>query len=299
MPLRDFALIVGVCVLWASNNVVSKYAISVLGVAPLLYAALRFVLVAILTARWLLPARPPVWRLALIGVLMGAGNFGLFFLGMKDATVASAAIVAQVGVPVSALFSMVVLRERIRPWRAFGILLTLAGTVAIIWDGGALALSGGLLFVAAGASMGALAAVLIKTIDGVKPLQLQAWVSFSSLWPLLALSAILEPGAWHAGVWGHWQVWACIAYSGICASLIAHTVFYGLLQRHDATVIMPLTLMMPMFAVLMGVLFFGEALSARLLAGGAVVLVGVLFIVLRGAQMAALMARARAPGTSA
>lgn len=299
MSLRDFCLIVGVCALWASNNVVSKYAISVLGVAPMLYAALRFVLVAALTIPWLLPARAPYWRLTMIGVLMGAGNFGLFFLGMRDATVSSSAIVAQVGVPLSALFSMAVLKERVGPWRAFGIVLTLAGTLAIIWDGGALALSGGLLFVAGGASMGAVAAVLIKTIDGVKPLQLQAWVSFTSLWPLLALSAVLEPGAWGSSVLGHWQLWACIAYSGVCASLIAHTLFYGLLQRHEATVIMPLTLMMPMFAVIMGVLFFGEALYLRLLAGGVVVLAGVLFIVLRGTQVAALVARLRSLGAGA
>ncbi|WP_091740556.1 DMT family transporter [Phenylobacterium immobile] len=298
MPVRDFVLLVGVCILWASNNVVSKYAISVLGVAPMAYAALRFVLVAVLTFRWLLPAPRPYWRLALVGVLMGAGNFGLFFLGMKDATVASAAIVAQAGVPVSAIFSMLLLQERISRWRAFGIVLTLAGTLAIVWDGGQLALSPGLLFIAGGASMGALAGVLIKTIEGVSPLQLQAWVSFCSLWPLLSISAVMEPGAWHEGVWTHWQVWACVAYSGVFASLIAHTVFYGLIQRHEATVIMPLTLMMPMFAVVMGVIFFGEALSPRLLIGATVVLLGVLFIVLRRNQMAALMAAMRNPGTA-
>jgi drug/metabolite transporter (DMT)-like permease len=42
-----------------------------------------------------LPAPKPYWRLALVGVLMGAGNFGLFFLGMKDAVFFDEALYAR------------------------------------------------------------------------------------------------------------------------------------------------------------------------------------------------------------
>ena len=42
MSLRDFGLLTLVCLVWASNNIVSKYVVSYLGSPPLFYAAVRF-----------------------------------------------------------------------------------------------------------------------------------------------------------------------------------------------------------------------------------------------------------------
>jgi len=38
MSLRDFGLLALVCLVWASNNIVSKYAVSHLATPPLFYA---------------------------------------------------------------------------------------------------------------------------------------------------------------------------------------------------------------------------------------------------------------------
>ena len=46
MALRDFALLVFVCLLWATNNIVSKYVVAYLHAPPLFYAAVRFIIVA-------------------------------------------------------------------------------------------------------------------------------------------------------------------------------------------------------------------------------------------------------------
>ena len=42
MTLRDFVLLVAVCLVWALNNVISKIVIAHMGVPPLFYAAVRF-----------------------------------------------------------------------------------------------------------------------------------------------------------------------------------------------------------------------------------------------------------------
>ena len=47
MSLRDFGLLALVCLVWASNNIVSKYVVSHLDVPPLFYAAVRFAIVAL------------------------------------------------------------------------------------------------------------------------------------------------------------------------------------------------------------------------------------------------------------
>lgn len=45
MTLRDFAILVAVCLVWSVNNVVSKVVVGMWHVPPLFYAGLRFALV--------------------------------------------------------------------------------------------------------------------------------------------------------------------------------------------------------------------------------------------------------------
>ena len=116
MALRDFALIVLVCLIWATNNIISKYVVADLAVPPLFYAAVRFALVALITLPWLLPMPRPRWRLLVVALLMGGGNFALLFIGLQTATASAAAVVIQLGVPITTVLSMVMLGEQVR-WR--------------------------------------------------------------------------------------------------------------------------------------------------------------------------------------
>jgi len=80
---------------------------------------------------------------------------------------------------------------------------------------------------------------MMKQIEGVKPLQFQAWVGFCSLWPLAALSALLEPGQLQAGLAAGWPLAACVLYSGLVVSVGAHTGYYFLIGRYEANLISP------------------------------------------------------------
>jgi len=66
-------------------------------------------------------------------------------------------------------------------------------------------------------------------------------------------------------------------------SLVGHGLLYVLLQRHPVAQVTPLLLLTPVFAVTLGVLFWGDHPGPRLLLGGALVLGGVLIVALRGA----------------
>ena len=129
MSLRDFGLLTLVCLVWASNNIVSKYVVSHLGLPPLFYAAVRFAIVAAASAPWLLPMPKPRWRLIVVALLMGGGNFALLFVGLKTSTPSAAAVIGQLGVPMTTLLSVVMLGERIRWRRGLGIALTFAGAI--------------------------------------------------------------------------------------------------------------------------------------------------------------------------
>ena len=75
LPLRHFLLALAVVTVWGTNFVVIKLALAHL--PPLLFAALRFTL-ALVPALFFLPRPNVKWQnLALYGVLIGVGQFGL------------------------------------------------------------------------------------------------------------------------------------------------------------------------------------------------------------------------------
>jgi O-acetylserine/cysteine efflux transporter len=289
MSLRDFGLLALVCLVWASNNIVSKYAVSHLGAPPLFYAAVRFAVVALATLPWLFPMPRPRWRLIVVALLMGGGNFALLFLGLKTSTPSAAAVVGQLGVPITTLLSVVMLGETIHWRRVLGIALTFAGALVVMWDPRGFTISAGLLYVVASAVAGSLGAVMMKQIEGVKPLQFQAWVGFASVWPLALLSLWLEPGQLHAGLAAGWAFWAAALYSGLVVSVGAHTGYYFLIGRYEANLISPLTLMTPLATIALGVAIFADPFGPRMAAGTAVALLGVLIVALRRNQVAPLL----------
>ena len=289
MSLRDFGLLALVCLVWATNNIVSKYAVSHLGAPPLFYAAIRFGVVAAATLPWLLPMPRPRWRLLAVALTMGGGNFALVFLGLKYATPSSVAVVSQLGVPITTLLSVLMLGEQIRWRRVLGISLTFIGALAVMWNPNGLQASGGLMFVVAGAAVSSLGAVMMKQIEGVKPLQFQAWVGFASFWPLVVLTAWLEPGQVQAGQAAGWPFLACVLYSGLIVSVGAHTGYYFLIGRYEANLISPLTLMTPLATIMLGVAIFHDPFGLRMAVGTAVALGGVLIIALRRNQVMPLL----------
>ena len=291
MPIRDFGLMALVCFVWAANNILSKYVVSILDVPPLFYAFVRFAILTAACFPFLFPMPRPRWRIIAVALLMGGGNFTLFFVGLKFSTPSSAAIVLQLGMPITTLLSVLILGERIRWRRGIGILLTFAGAMTVMWDPHGFMVSPGLLMIAAAASMGSLGAVLMKQMEGVTPLTYQAWVGFVSVWPLALLTFVLEPGQVDAAAAAGWPFVAAVLFSALIVSLTIHSVYYVLVQRHEANLIAALTLMTPLMTIAMGVAILDDPFGPRMVMGTILALSGVLIIALRGNQaMAKLMA---------
>ena len=74
-------------------------------------------------------------------------------------------------------------------------------------------------------------------------------------------------------------------FSGLVVSVGAHTLYYGLIQRYEANLISPLTLMTPLATIALGVTIMDDPFDLRMAAGSAVALLGVLIIALRGNQV--------------
>lgn len=282
MALRDFSLMILVCFLWAAHTVVSKIVVSDMAIPPLFYAAIRYGIVALLALPWLLPMPRPTWRILLVGFLMGGGGFALFFLGIRTASPSSAAIVSQLGLPITTLLSVAMLGEKVYWKRGLGIALTFIGGVLVMWDpAGGFPISAGLALILGSAAAGSLAAVLMKQMEGVKPLRFQAWIGLASVLPLTFLSAGLEADQFPKAMEAGWSFLAALLFSALIVSLVAHTIYYGLIGKYPANLIAPLTIMNPLMTVSLGLLITGDHFDLRMAIGTGIALCGVLIITLR------------------
>ncbi len=280
MSLRDFLILIAICLAWAANNIVSKLVVSSWQVPPLMYGALRFGIVFLATLPWLLPMPRPRWRIVLVGLLMGGGTFALLFIGFKTVTPSEAAVVSQAGVPITTLLSIVMLGERVHWRRALGIALTLAGVLVVVWEPG-FAISTGMIFVLSAALCGSLGAVMMKQMDEIAPLRLQAWVGITGFAVLTPITLLLDRPDWHFVTEAGWPFLAALLYSALIVSVLAHTAYYVLIQRYEANLLAPLTLITPLATIALGIAITGDHLDTKMIVGTGIALLGVLIVALR------------------
>jgi O-acetylserine/cysteine efflux transporter len=281
LRVRDFLLLVIVCLIWACSNVLSKIVVDHWAIPPLFFAAVRFALVAAVMLPWLLPVPRPAWRIVTIAMLMGGGNFALLFIGLQTATPSAAAIVLQLAVPFTMLLSVLFLGERIHWRRGLGIALTLVGVLIVTWRPGAVDYTVGLWFVAAAAFAGSAGAVLMKQVENVSPFRFQAWVGIVSMLGMSLASAVLETGQWDAALAIGWPFAAAVVFTALVVSIGAHSAYYHLIGRYEANLIAPLTLMTPLATIALGVSITGDAFDLPMAIGAAFALSGVLIVALR------------------
>lgn len=282
MPAASILILMLCNVLWALNVVVSKLVVDDLAVPPLFFAFCRSLVVACL----LFPAfRQPHARLAkimLIGLAIGGGSFALLFMGLKTASPSAAGIVSLSGAPMTVLFAVLLLGEKIHWRRILGIVLTLAGVGIAIGSPSATAMgnTGGLLLVFAAGVVGALGSVYFKQID-VRALDMQAWAGLSSALVLLPLTLTFEGGQWDALANTPTEFTAALLFAGVVVSIGAHTAYYRMLQQHDANLVVPLTLLTPLLTIAFGALITGDTIGWPLIIGGGLAMAGVAIIILR------------------
>ncbi len=78
-----------------------------------------------------------------------------------------------------------------------------------------------------------------------------------------------------------WVGWGAVFYTAVMSSIVAYGAWYGLLRRHPVNRVVPLTLLVPVLAVGLGVLILGDTLGPHKLIGGGLVIAGIGLIVLR------------------
>ena len=281
MGFRDFSLLFAVCFVWGLNIVVTRWAVFDMSVPPIFFAAIRFLGVALLLIPFLRPVPKDIKTLFLVSFFIGSGHFALLFVGLANAEASAASVVGQLGVPFSTLMSMAFLGETIGWRRGMGITLAFAGVLLIAVDPASFTVSYGLLYIVAAAFIGSVGGILMKRMAPIPALQVQAWIGLFSFAPLFAVSFLLETDQVDSYLGGGWLVIAATLFAVIGVSIFGHGGFYYLIKKYDISLLSPLTLMTPIWGVVLSIIMLSEPITAQLVLGSVISLGGVFVIAVR------------------
>lgn len=292
MALRHFFLVLMVVSIWAFNNVAVKWGL--LELPPLFLTWMRFVVVAIVLIPFCRITRQQLpWLLAL-AFTFGFMHFSLLFVGMRYTDAGTGAIVVQLGTPVAMLLAMVVLKERLKAIQLVGIAISLSG-VAVLSGSPTIPAWWVLVILLCSATGWAVSNLIIKKSPPIKPLTMTGWIAFLAV-PIVGLSSfVMESHQFYALSQAGWRGWFGILYSAIASSIVAYTLWYGLLKKYNVNLIMPYSLLTPVLSVLMGIVVLGDSLNSFKIIGASLVICGTAIAVInvRSLRMHARFPRLR------
>ena len=282
MPIRHVALALLVVAIWGFNFVVIKWSVEAL--PPVLAAALRFLFAAIPMVFFLRPPRAPWYLVLAFGLAFGFALYAFLNLSIAWGMPAGlSSLVLQTQAFFTMAMAFMLLGERPSRFQVIGASIAFGGIGMIALERmagtGLLPLSMTLL---AAVSWG-LANVLTRMAGRINALAFTVWGSLAAPIPLLALSAATEgvPAITAALAGFGWREAGLIAFLAYPATLLGGGIWSWLLGRHPATVVAPFTLLVPITGLLSGYLVLGETITPVEIAGGALVIAGLVVTLLR------------------
>lgn len=283
MTSKDIALALLVIVIWAGNIIAIKY--SVMELPPMTAISFRFGLTALAFLpflRW--PGLDMMKRLFVIALLMGFLHQGLLFQGMEQLSAGLTAIFLQAQVIFATILGVLFFSEKIG-WRSIGGLIMGIAGICVIYGDSTAGFSALGFWLLMGSTLAlAYAYMMMKKLPPVKPATFLCVMNGLAFPFVLASAAFMDMAEWDHIPHADWQLLTIVFIYQIFAVGLSHIIWQKLLTRNDMGVITPFTLLLPVFGVGMAILFLGEAVSARMIIGGSIAMLGVGIIVLRRAR---------------
>lgn len=281
---RMHLLMLVVMVCWAGNIVAGKEALT--GFGPLALAQLRLLGTAVIYGTLFLAwrKRPALrldlrqWSLLALMALNGATLNQIFFIGgLARTTVAHTGLIVALG-PVMVLVLACLMRlEPLTVLKLAGMLISFAG-VAILTAAGAEGRSSGTwagdLLLLAGGAVFAYFTILVKEVGGrYDALTLNTLVFVLGALFMVPFSA---RALWNVP-WGslHAPAWWGLAFMVVLGSVVPYLLFAIALTELAASRVAAFNYLQPVMATALGIWLLAERLTLRVVAGGAIILLGV------------------------
>ena len=273
--------------LWGGNPVAVKF--SLIAFPPLTTAFLRFAIgiaCIALWARWrgvrLLPERGE-WRPLWIVALLFAVQIASMNVGFHHTSGAMGSVLIATNPLFAVVFAhFLVAGDRMTAARALGLLVAMAGTsLVLLGDADVAALDpgavGNWIVLSSAVMLGLRLSLSARFVRRIDPTKVAIWQMVLSL-PLFGAGALLlEEIAWdRVGI----GPIAGLLFQGVVIAGVGFTVSYHLMKRYTPSVMMSFNFVSPVAGVLFAAWLLGDRIGPFLLAGMALVAVG-LYLVAR------------------
>ncbi len=214
------------------------------------------------------------WRPLFLVSLM---NCSLPFICFSYAALSITAGLSSIMNATTPLFGAIVawiwLSQRLSPLRMLGLAIGFAGVIFLAWDKASFKTGGsGWAIVAclvAAASYGVAAIFNKRYLSHVAPLAVATGSQMFSALTLAVPAALLWPAVNPSA-----QAWMGVTLLALLCSGVAYILFFRLMSRVGPTNTIAVTFLIPVFAVIWGFAFLGEAFNLQMAIGCAIVLAG-------------------------
>jgi O-acetylserine/cysteine efflux transporter len=275
LPPLHLLLALVVVAVWGTNFVVIKWGLA--DFPPLTFAALRFTFAVLPMVFFLKRPAVPWWNLAVYGVLIGVGQFGMLYIAMTNMiSPGLASLVVQVQAFFTIGFAMLLAGERVRAFQVVALVLAASGLAWLMAHTNAevTPLGLGLVLVAALAWAGGNTAA--RAAGPVNMLSYVVWASVFSAPPLFVLALLFEgwPAISASIIQADAGAWAAVLWQSVGNTIFGYTAWAWLLARHPAATVAPLSLLVPVFGMGASAILLHEPLTSWKLTAAVLVLGG-------------------------
>lgn len=283
MRLRYWLLLFVAAFGWGVGGVITRAAFDQ-GVDPVEFSAYRSVtavitmLAYIFLTRRPLPADRATWR---IGLVLGSVNLAAPFLLLTLAVVyASAGFVGLLvaNIPIgTALWAHFLGDERLDGAKAFGLSISFAGVLLLLASGDSGLGEGGNAPLAIGLSLAGLSMASYGILYAKRALTRfdSARLALPQFTVGAALLVVLIPFTDGLPADVTVRGWLLVVAAGLLSTALPFLVFYQAMKHVTATQAALTGYMIPIFAIVLGAVLLDERITTAMLAGGALIITGV------------------------
>ncbi len=273
---RDLAGVLAVVAVWGLGFTLAKPAVD--HFPPFFLMAVSFGLTAALLAA--VERRTPLTghaNAALIAAFAITLQAMLIFKGLKGLDASTAVLVAQTQVPMAAVAAWLINRERPDRMRIAALAVAFAGVALIAGRPDARPDVTALATLLCGGAAWAVGQSLIARLgsDGDGAVLLKR-VALHGTAQLVLATLVFESGQAEAISSATARDWAYLAFIAVFAFAGAYVVWFRLLATYPVTAVTPFVMLMPVISVTFSAILLGERPSIVTLAGGALIVFGVL-----------------------
>ncbi|MCO4787225.1 MAG: EamA family transporter [Marinomonas atlantica] len=281
MTAKDLLLGLFIIFAWGFNFVVIRLGLDAM--TPMMLGGARFLLLAMVGCCFFArPKTPLKWWLA-YALTLNFGQFAFLFSAMMFGMPAGlASLVLQSQAIFTLLFSVLLLKEVVRPYQILAIAVACGGLAIIGADGEDTSMTViGFALTLAGASSWALGNIATKAIiqKGYQAdLSLIVWSAWFAALPFFISSYFVDSPSvmWSNIVEINWTTLAILVYLTLVATLGGYGLWSYLMSRYSAGTVAPLSLGVPVVGLTSAAAVLGESISHQQWLGISVVLIGLL-----------------------